>query len=63
VDLLIKDHLTGGQFGPVRWDLAFIANRNTERLFCRPGVIRHKGIASQRLDADVEALLKKAGFI
>jgi RNA polymerase sigma factor (sigma-70 family) len=33
VDLLIKDHLLHGKFGPVCRDLAFIANRNAERLF------------------------------
>ena len=33
VDLLIKDHLPRGRFGPVCRDLAFIANRNAERLF------------------------------
>ena len=33
VDLLIRDHLPRGQFGPVCRDLSFIANRNAERLF------------------------------
>jgi hypothetical protein len=33
VDLLIMDQLLHGKFGPVCRDLAFIANRNAERLF------------------------------
>jgi RNA polymerase sigma factor (sigma-70 family) len=33
VDLLIKDHLPRGKFGPICRDLAFIPNRNAERLF------------------------------
>ncbi len=33
VDLILKDHLPRGRFGPVCRDLAFIADRNAERLF------------------------------
>jgi peroxiredoxin len=33
VDLLIKDHLRRGRFGPACRDLTFIADRNAERLF------------------------------
>jgi hypothetical protein len=33
VDLILKDHLPRGRFGPVCRDLAFIPYRNAERLF------------------------------